>query len=113
MDFNQILQFIIDNWQFFGSILLSLITFIVLVCKKKTKVVDAINIVIQKLVVDFVKLAEEKFGAGNGQTKHNFVFNGCVSYIREYFPEINPHDYYSLINETIEDILSTPQKKGE
>ena len=100
-----------ENWKLvaFGLCLcIELVLF--LIKKKPIKVVDTIYQQIYKLVICCIKVVERP---GNGSQKKTAVLSMVQEWLAEKHPEVDFQIYLDFASKLIEDILSTPQKKGE
>lgn len=96
-------NFIVENWQFISSALLALLTIIAMIIKKKpiNKYVDEFY----GELVSLIQAAEISFGSGSGKDKKKFVLGTFMARHPDY-------DVYQ-VSDAIEDILTTPLKKGD
>lgn len=99
----QIVDFIRDNWQFISSAILALLTIIAMIIKKKpvNKYVDDFY----GELVSLIQAAESTYGNGFGADKKKFVLSTFMARHPDY-------DVY-CVSDAIEDILKSPQKKGD
>lgn len=118
----EIVNFLRDNWQFISTAILILFYFFIALISKKKKVIveDGLLSRIYTSAINLINIAESKFKKGDD--KLNYVVNTLV----ELFP-----NYSELIGDEVakkvpwgnvtakeaftalvEEILSTPQKKG-
>lgn len=107
----QIFTWCLNHWQLLLQLVISIVTFVILLFQKKVKVEDAMAGLLISLP-DYIKDAE-KSGA-TGTQKFVIVFQKCLTYLS--FATGDSLDvvsacYATQINEAIENILSTPQKK--
>lgn len=106
-----LIDFIKQHYNLVFSCLIFVFSIILcLVRKKPNKIIDTISEKIALLLPTFIRYAEDKFGVGYGLNKKQFV----IDLVKEWFSDENLEftDYYlNLVNNLIEQILSTPQKK--
>lgn len=110
---NKIIEFFSVYWK---EILYASSTFISLMCvifrKCKVKVIDsAYEVVVQKIPF-LINRAEFLFS--KGIDKKNFVLNACVNLLADITHKSfeTCSVYHDRFSQVIEDILSTPTKKG-
>ncbi len=106
---HDIITFLVENWRLILEFVL-LIGSVVVACTRKrpfTKIFDASA---YSNLITLVQEAEEKFGAGHGYEKLQFVLNKYLKI--KNLEDIDDWNKSSLIV-MIERILSTPQKKGD
>lgn len=108
-------KFIVDNWQWIVTAVLSIIIFILQLCKKRP-LAQGINKVFDGyLAWNFphdMNYAETRF-PGDGAAKKQYVINKCLEYVSK---SIELDDYYkkmitNSISIMIENALSVPRKK--
>lgn len=114
-----IIKYIIENIDIVFSLIsvfVSLIVFIISLVKYKGDLKKVFNdkliIVMNEILPKFIISAEKNFTEGS--KKYEFVFRSVVSYLSSLFNlegEVIKDKYGLLIDEKIEDFLSTPQKK--
>ena len=94
------------------ELVVALISLIILICKKKVKIEDVFVGYLLALP-GFIREAEIE--GLSGDAKYKMVFSRSINYLMcvtgGSLEEITIK-YASRINESIEDILNTPQKKG-
>lgn len=91
--------FIVENWQYISIALVIILDIVLLIVKRnKTNIID--NGLFKK-VIDLTILAENKFGAGHGEDKLNFVLSSLST---EGVPE-------GMLKSIIEYVLSAPKRK--
>lgn len=104
----EFLQFVVDNWSQLLSVLISIVTFLVLLFKKKVTINDtALSMVLMKLP-ELIKQAEDLYKDGTAKKLH--VLSAAVNYYRE-IGGVSSRDIIGVISEKVEDILATPEKK--
>lgn len=107
------IKFIVDNWEIFSlifTVLIEVTVFCIIRIRKKSKV-DFSEIVAN--IPQFIAMAEEIVGAGSGSVKNTYVTSMVSQLMLQggySLKEVNSKTDY--IKECIENILSTPQKKG-
>lgn len=106
------MEFLAENWKYIVIIAVELVIFIVSLFKKN-KVVDSIYTIILSALPTLIKEAESRYGAGNGTEKFCFVISTLTSYLKDKvgLDDATIQSYLPKIQEEIESILGTPQKK--
>ncbi len=116
MDFNLILDFILDNWYYLLSILILLLSFIISIVRKRanSNLVDSVKSSLLELLPSFISLAE--VSEVPGEDKKNFVINLALDRISSLLgcklSDADKSYWVSFISSSLESILSTPQKKS-
>lgn len=116
MDFNLILDFIVDNWYYLLSILILLLSFIISIVRKRanSNLVDSVKSSLLELLPSFISLAE--VSEVPGEDKKNFVINLALDRISSLLgcklSDTERAYWVSFISSSLESILSTPQKKS-
>lgn len=116
MDFNLILDFILDNWYYLLSILILLLSFIISIVRKRanSNLVDSVKSSLLELLPGFISLAE--ISEVPGADKKNFVIDLALDRISSLLGcKLSDADrayWISFISSSLESILSTPQKKS-
>ena len=116
MDFNLILDFIVDNWYYLLSILILLLSFIISIVRKRanSNLVDSVKSSLLELLPSFISLAE--VSEVPGEDKKNLVINLALDRISSLLGcKLSDTDrayWVSFISSSLESILSTPQKKS-
>ncbi len=116
MDFNLILDFILDNWYYLLSILILLLSFIISIVRKRanSNLVDSVKSSLLELLPSFISLAE--VSEVPGEDKKNFVINLALDRISSLMgcnlSDTDRAYWVSFITSSLESILSTPQKKS-
>ncbi len=108
---NEFVIFITKYWRVLVVLVFQLVTFVILLCKKKVKIDDIFKQVLM-LIPDFINIAENKFS--DGAEKYSYVFNRCVELLCNLTHKSGQEIidvYANMIDSAIENILSTPQKK--
>lgn len=109
---NDILAFIWSHKYVLAELVLLIAVTLITIFKKKVKVSDVFTQVLLVLP-SFISLAESQFT--DGPSKYSFVFNKCVELLMSLTHQDQEKvidQYTALIDKAIENILSTPQKKG-
>lgn len=110
----QIGAFIVDNWKIILEVVLLIASTIFFIVKKKpTKVVDTVQEHILRSLIYLITKAEIEFGAGHGEKKKEFVVSTLLDTLHQIYPDIDVRKYISFIEQHLEWILATPQKKGD
>lgn len=107
-----ILKFVCDHSHVIIESVLTIAVLFVTIFKKKVILKDTFEIVLLTLP-DLINQAETL--KLKGSDKFSYVFNKCVLLIQGITHKKASQiidEYSALINEAIENILSTPQKKG-
>lgn len=106
----EIINFIVDNWQFVSSVAISIVGFILLLLRKRYKIVDSVCEYLGSIIPQAVRYTESHCSE-KCLAKKRF----CISYIKslfdKHFPGCNWSNYESYVSYLIEDVLDTPQKK--
>lgn len=103
----EVVYFLRDYWPFISTGILVIFSIILMVIKKKP-ITEIIDPGLMQKIIDFVILAEGRFGSGNGSSKLSFV----LGKIRE----IRPDDFdelKDLYSDMVEYVLCAPQKKEQ
>ena len=116
MDFNLILDFLVDNWYYLLSILILLLSFIISIVRKRanSNLIDSVKSSLLELLPSFISLAE--VSEVPGEDKKNFVINLALDRISSLLgcklSDADKSYWVSFISSSLESILSTPQKKS-
>lgn len=116
MNFDLVLDFIIDNWYYLLSILILLLSFIISLVRKRanSNLVDSVKSSLFELLPSFISLAE--ISEVPGEDKKNFVINLALDRISSLLgcklSDADKSYWVSFISSSLESILSTPQKKS-
>lgn len=116
MNFDLVLDFIVDNWYYLLSILILLLSFIISVVRKRanSNLVDSVKSSLLELLPSFISLAE--VSEVPGEDKKNFVINLALDRISSLLgcklSDADKSYWVSFISSSLESILSTPQKKS-
>lgn len=105
------LDFLVNHYRVLILLVLNLIYFIILFCKKKVKI-DDISKQVLMLIPEFINIAEVKFQ--DGAEKYSYVFNRCIELLHTLTHRSAAsltEEYTAFIDSAIENVLSTPQKK--
>lgn len=108
----EILNFIQTYWREILEVVTLLSTFLVFLCKKVKVENPSIISFIDDVLPQAISTAEASIGAGNGLEKKKAVIDALLKAIKNSFHGINEKKYKKVIEDKIEIILSTPQKKG-
>lgn len=101
-------KFLVDNWQFISTAIITLLSVILLIVKKRplTEILD--NSAYKDLII-LIKDAESRFGAKEGKKKLDYVLTAFCN-----IKGINKDSFTaSSVKSLIENVLETPQKKGD
>lgn len=116
MNFDLVLDFILDNWYYLLSILILLLSFIISLVRKRanSNLVDSVKSSLLELLPSFISLAE--VSEVPGEDKKNFVINLALDRISSLLgcklSDADKSYWVSFISSSLESILSTPQKKS-
>ena len=102
-------NFILDNWQLIVAVIVFVLSFILQLIKKKP--VTSLSSQIYAAVIAAVNKTEND-GVLGSQSKLAYATTLVVDYLKSIYPDLDFKPYLDLIRLIIEDILSTPQKKG-
>lgn len=115
-------KFIVDNWKIILEVILLILSVVLFILKKKpVKVVDSVKTFIVRALPTFINSAEkyvdvfEPTRKITGEEKMRMVLHDCYTFMIDELgvPQEDLCIYTSWLREAIEDILDTPQKKGE
>lgn len=109
-----VLEFLRDNWQYVVIGASAIVEVLVLFVFKRRKSVSPFYEVVSVLP-KLIGSVESKIGAGNGDLKKEKVLSAaCVLYEKLTGVKITSYSRIAVaIDEAIESILATPQKKGK
>lgn len=116
MNFDLVLDFIVDNWYYLLSILILLFSFIISLVRKRanSNLIDSVKSSLLELLPSFISLAE--VSEVPGEDKKNFVINLALDRISSLLgcklSDADKSYWVSFISSSLESILSTPQKKS-
>lgn len=109
----KIIDFIISNWSYISVALVVIANMVIFLIKKKPiKVVDSLKEMILQLLPGFIAGAEEIIGSKHGSQKMDMVIEAVESWFVKNGFEFTPY-YRDFVKKCAENILSTPQKKGD
>lgn len=106
---DQIFLFITENWKLLIALALAVANLFVAIFRKKVKVVDNIPGFILDHLPMFITSAEKMISGGSN--KKEFVLSSIDELLRIHFG-VGIEDYIDFVDQAIEKILATPQKKG-
>jgi len=109
----EIKAFLLDNWQFLVSCLVSIILLIITCCKKRINL--SLSDDVYSMIPSFINEAEVEYGDGHGSEKLQFVLKKCLIYLNTR-TGISNATLTSLIPgivNYIEEVLRTPTKKED
>lgn len=104
-------EFLLKHYELIILFVVAIINLIVLICKKKVKVNNVLFKLLEQLP-GYINKAEELYDKGD--KKFSYVFNCAVRYlisITDLTAQEVIAKYSGNINDAIENILTTPQKK--
>lgn len=99
-------EFIVNYWEYISCGILFILEIIILIVKKRSKT-EIVDNGLFKAVCDAVAEAENRFGAGNGEVKLNFVLAKLSS--RYIDNDLISSD---MLKSIVEYVLTLPTKKG-
>lgn len=106
-------EFFISHIDFFIEIGFLICVILITLLRKKVKIVDDIYTMVLTVLPGYIAYAEKLYL--DGRSKYGYVFNKCIEFLvlltNESSEEIIKK-YATKIDVAIENILSTPQKKG-
>lgn len=106
------IEFLHNYWYVITAVIADLVTFIIVMLIRKNKISsDAVRSMIADVVPDYIRLAE--VSASQGKTKFYMVVDLVYKRIKKYTSSKDESFWLSYIGEVIENILDTPQKKGD
>lgn len=109
---NNIIQFIKDYYQFIAlgaSLLLLILDLFILGLRNRSPLISVSN-KLREWLPDAIKMAEAT--SMKGEEKLAFVVDIIKGYLEKSYPKINPDKYTKVIVDLVEELLTTPQKKG-
>lgn len=112
------LDFLRDNWKVLVEVLLLVISLLIIVFRKKTKIniPESLIVELYNLIPCWINRAEQEIGAGSGDLKFQYVLKCATLFICNqlgFSVSDIPQKLILSITSQIEDVLSTPHKKGE
>lgn len=114
---NTLWSFISQYWEYIIAGVCYLVLLIISILKKKVKVVDNQLTAILVRLPSIISEAEKEFpSSGSGSTKFQFVLQVALKMIcaeSDLTIDEAAKKYSSKLTSAIEDILSTPTKKGD
>lgn len=112
---NGFINFISTNYRLILEVVLLIVSVVIFILRKKpVEVTKTIMELIYTLVPQEINSYERFYGSGHGTEKKKSVVDFVLAEIeRKYALNDAQRSFYtSLIKSVIEEILSTPQKKG-
>lgn len=100
----KIIEFIQNNWQFIVLVVVAILELVVALIRRRSKVEIYDDSATSELL-DLIIKAESQYGSGHGSDKLAFVLS---TYLEKH-PGLK--GYESIIQNIIERILKTPQRK--
>lgn len=117
---DDIKKFILDNWILLVQVLVSIIVLILGLINVGKKNKSDVGLYIKESILEFLPQVingAENIGVLTGEDKKQQVIKLTLIYIQKLLHRALTQDEYNIyaafIGEKIEDILTTPQKKGE
>lgn len=106
-------EFVIAHWDLILSVAVFILSFILALLKKKpVEVVESLKGMLMQLLPYWINEAEVKFpGESRGLEKINYVVDKAQSWFNEQGFKFGIF-YNSFVRDQVEQILSTPKKKG-
>lgn len=108
------INFIIENYKFIlaaANLVFTAILILLTIFKKKVNVIDTIKQYILEELPILIATAEETYEEGS--KKKDFVLGMMIRFIKQKFDIVDGSIYTKFIEDNIERILCTPQKKGK
>ena len=109
---NNILEFIKTYYQFIAlgfSVLIFVLDVLILGIRNRQPLMTIYS-KIREWLPSVVKAAEET--CMKGEDKLSFAVDMIKGYLVKAFPKVDPDKYTRVIVELVEELLTTPQKKG-
>lgn len=117
MNFDELKQFLITNWQLLASALMFIIATVVAIIRMKKKGMtfqEIMSGILMEQLPLFVSMAETE--GGSGDKKKVYVLNKALNYVASKLGRQLSQEESDIIiayaSEKIETILATPQKKN-
>ena len=109
---NQVLNFLLENWQLLAMVLVLILEIVVFFLKKKPQVNldDHIKSLIDEFLPGFILLAEQT--GSSGPEKLAFVVSSLLGKVKRTISSKDEEFWKDYIISKVEAVLSTPQKKG-
>lgn len=107
---DQVLVFLSDNWKWLLEIVLAIASILIVILRKKVKVYESVKEYILSMLPYYINFAESLYDSGFD--KKTFVYDAIVAFLKGKFGNFDESKYVDFIKDSIESILSTPQKKG-
>lgn len=105
-------EFFIQYWHIIVVVVADIVGLVIALCLRKRKITpDAIKNIIASCLPYYINLAE--VSCRDGRTKLCFVVDEVLSRIKRYVSSIDEQYWITYIQECVEKILTTPQKKVE
>lgn len=114
----QVLDFIVNNWQYISIALVVLLDIIILIVKNRPKRFDEINDIISQCIAKIPAFIQdaESLGDYDGADKKSLVVGWLFQFIENTLkraPSASEEQYiYKALSYYIEAILDCPTKKG-
>lgn len=110
----EIVQFIVDNWQLSLAALLSFISFILALIRKRPaawNLTDYVRLVICQFLPTYIVDAENMHVTGERKKEH--VLSQCMKALKSFVKctDKELESSYLTFSNALEEILNTPQKK--
>lgn len=108
---NEFVKFCQTYWREIVDVSVLIISVIICLIRKRPCInkMDEIKEDVLQVLPIFIKGIEKP---GNGESKKNQVIELCKNFVKKKFKIDCPQDVMDLVENQIEVILSTPQKKG-
>lgn len=114
MDFlNKFLDFLLTYYKFIAlgfSVLIFILDLIILGVRNRQPLLTVYS-KIREWIPGVIRLAEET--SYKGEDKLSFAVSTINDLLVKTFPKISPDKYERFVISCIEDVLTTPQKKGD
>ena len=105
------LDFLISNWRWIAVVLIELISFIILLLKKRITIQDSKYREILLKIPGLISQAEKLSPSGNGKEKFDFVFVTVIDLLKSEYGDSLTKMFSDTVSSFIESILECPQKK--
>lgn len=115
----EIFKFLQLYWQVVLGVILFVVSFIIAIIRKKpvSDVLSSIYAFAVSAVIEAegmkVSADGSSFSSLNGKDKLSYAVNAVLSALHQVFPALDVKKYKPLVIDVIEELLTTPQKKGE
>lgn len=110
-----VINFIKANWVELAKALVLLIILVATLIKRKGKVIDTIKGYVLEILPELINKAEDKYGAGTGPTKLDYVVQTLEAVLSREFglSQTQLYLYRGFFKKSVKAIMSTPKEKKE